>query len=220
MSRVTYIIPTRALLGLKNAMLSATRGTAVLNTQFKHYAPSIGEFTARENGSLTAFETGQVCFPPHSSTNKTTSGRTAAAHGLCQNHTRASFRTHQQQDRAEAARGLCRNHTQVCRCLRLSADSARPLDTGETREVCFPCDHQGGNHLMHSMLSQCLPKHTAQELWPRVTGVPGYYISVMFRPGYPIPLQGLMVEVYHLLCPGDGVRSTRCRRYNPACVRR
>lgn len=59
-SRVKYEIPTRGLLGLKNALLSATRGTAVLNTQFLRYDAYIGDFSTRENGSLVAFETGQV----------------------------------------------------------------------------------------------------------------------------------------------------------------
>jgi len=60
MSRVKYLIPTRGLLGLKTAMLSATRGTAVLNTQFIKYDTMMSEFSTRENGSLIAFETGQV----------------------------------------------------------------------------------------------------------------------------------------------------------------
>jgi GTP-binding protein len=59
-ARLKYEIPTRGLLGLKNALLSSTRGTAVLNTQFLRYDEYIGEFSIRENGSLTAFETGQV----------------------------------------------------------------------------------------------------------------------------------------------------------------
>jgi GTP-binding protein len=63
MSRITYDIPTRGLLGLKNALLSATKGNAVLNTQFKRYDDYIGDFTTRENGSLVAFETGQARRP-------------------------------------------------------------------------------------------------------------------------------------------------------------
>lgn len=58
--RVKYLVPTRGLLGLKNALLSATKGNAVLNTQFVEYGEYIGDFTMRENGSLVAFETGQV----------------------------------------------------------------------------------------------------------------------------------------------------------------
>jgi GTP-binding protein len=58
--RVKYEIPTRGLLGLKNALLSSTKGTAVLNTQFLAYKEYLGDFSTRENGSLVAFETGQV----------------------------------------------------------------------------------------------------------------------------------------------------------------
>lgn len=57
---MTYEIPTRGLLGLKNALLSASKGTAVLNTQFIDYKQHLGEFSTRDQGSLVAFETGQV----------------------------------------------------------------------------------------------------------------------------------------------------------------
>jgi GTP-binding protein len=46
------------LLGLRNAMLTASRGTAVLNTVFHGYAEWAGEISTREQGSLVAFETG------------------------------------------------------------------------------------------------------------------------------------------------------------------
>jgi len=52
--------PFAGLLGLKNAMLTATKGTAVLNTHFADYAPWLGDISVRELGSLTAYETGQV----------------------------------------------------------------------------------------------------------------------------------------------------------------
>ena len=41
-------------------MLTATKGTAVLNTHFADYAPWLGDISVRELGSLTAYETGQV----------------------------------------------------------------------------------------------------------------------------------------------------------------
>ena len=55
-----YKIPTRGLLGLRNAILTATRGTAVFNTIFDGYFPYCGDIAMRENGSLVAFETGQA----------------------------------------------------------------------------------------------------------------------------------------------------------------
>ena len=53
-----YLIPTRGLLGLRNAILTATRGTAVLNTNFDSYKEWAGEIQQRDNGSLIAHETG------------------------------------------------------------------------------------------------------------------------------------------------------------------
>lgn len=60
LTRLTYRIPTRGLLGLRNALLTATRGTGMLTTIFKEYAPYCGELNSRENGSLTASAQGQV----------------------------------------------------------------------------------------------------------------------------------------------------------------
>ena len=59
-TRLKYQIPTRGLLGIRNAMLTATKGTAVLNTLVVGYEPWAGEIDVRENGSLVCFETGQV----------------------------------------------------------------------------------------------------------------------------------------------------------------
>eukprot|EP00882_Tetradesmus_deserticola_P000261 GHRQ01000288.1.p1 GENE.GHRQ01000288.1~~GHRQ01000288.1.p1 ORF type:complete len:685 (+),score=335.85 GHRQ01000288.1:559-2613(+) len=59
-TRLTFKIATRGLLGLKNALLTATRGMGLLNTLFDCYRPVAGEINMRENGSLVAFETGQV----------------------------------------------------------------------------------------------------------------------------------------------------------------
>lgn len=56
---IKYRMPTRGTLGLRNQMLTATRGTAVLNTLFHGYLPFAGEFEVRENGSLVAGATGQ-----------------------------------------------------------------------------------------------------------------------------------------------------------------
>jgi GTP-binding protein len=56
---IKYRLPTRGLLGLRNHMLTATKGTAVLNTLFDGYDKSAGEIKTREQGSLVAFATGQ-----------------------------------------------------------------------------------------------------------------------------------------------------------------
>ena len=55
---IKYKIPTRGLLGVRNAILSATRGTAVLTTVFSNYGPYLGDITLRENGSLVSMELG------------------------------------------------------------------------------------------------------------------------------------------------------------------
>ena len=60
LTRIKYTLPTRGLLGLRNAMLTATKGTAVLNTILLGYEPWVGDIDTRENGSLVGYETGQV----------------------------------------------------------------------------------------------------------------------------------------------------------------
>ncbi|KAG6411480.1 hypothetical protein SASPL_129563 [Salvia splendens] len=53
-----YRIPTRGLLGLRNSILTVTRGTAVLNTIFDEYGSWAGDISTRDLGSLVAFEDG------------------------------------------------------------------------------------------------------------------------------------------------------------------
>ncbi|XP_078152468.1 elongation factor family protein [Carex rostrata] len=53
-----YKIPTRGLLGLRNSILTASRGTAIFNTIFDSYGPWNGDFNTRDLGSLVAFEDG------------------------------------------------------------------------------------------------------------------------------------------------------------------
>lgn len=60
MTTVVYSIPTRGLLGVKNALLTATRGTAVMNSQFEGYRPFAGEMEGKENGSLLVYGTGKA----------------------------------------------------------------------------------------------------------------------------------------------------------------
>lgn len=52
MTLLKYKIPTRGLLGLRNAILTASRGTAILNTIFDSYGPLAGDITTRDQGSL------------------------------------------------------------------------------------------------------------------------------------------------------------------------
>src|SRR5690606_8624516 len=51
-------VPTRGLLGLRQQLLTASRGEAMINTLFMGYEPLVGEITTRAYGSLIATETG------------------------------------------------------------------------------------------------------------------------------------------------------------------
>ncbi|XP_078430001.1 elongation factor family protein isoform X2 [Wolffia australiana] len=57
-SLIKYKMPTRGLLGLRNSLLTASRGTAILNTVFDCYGPWAGDISTRDQGSLVAFEDG------------------------------------------------------------------------------------------------------------------------------------------------------------------
>jgi len=56
--RMTYIVPTRGLLGFRYQFLTATRGMGVLNTVFHGYDEMVGSIASRSNGSLVSWETG------------------------------------------------------------------------------------------------------------------------------------------------------------------
>lgn len=55
-----FIIPSRGIIGLNNAMLTATAGEAVMAHRFLEYQPWKGEIQRRINGSIIAMETGQA----------------------------------------------------------------------------------------------------------------------------------------------------------------
>jgi GTP-binding protein len=54
----TYLIPSRGLLGLRQQLLSATRGEALMNSILSGYEPYFGEIDTYDNGSLVAWESG------------------------------------------------------------------------------------------------------------------------------------------------------------------
>lgn len=61
MSVVKYLVPTRGMLGLRSALLTATRGTAIIDSVFDSYRPEIKEeILGRAKGSLLAFSDGTV----------------------------------------------------------------------------------------------------------------------------------------------------------------
>ncbi len=55
---LTFLAPTRGILGFRHHFLTMTRGTGVLNTTFDSYAPQAGSVEVRSHGSLVAWETG------------------------------------------------------------------------------------------------------------------------------------------------------------------
>jgi GTP-binding protein len=53
-----FEIPSKALMGLRTALLNATAGEAVVTHRFESYQPIKGNVPERQNGSLIALETG------------------------------------------------------------------------------------------------------------------------------------------------------------------
>ena len=56
--RMEYILPTRALIGLRNILLTATKGTVIVNSLPHGYQPLAGSLPQSRNGVLIAFEAG------------------------------------------------------------------------------------------------------------------------------------------------------------------
>ncbi|MBN1180917.1 MAG: translational GTPase TypA [Bacteroidales bacterium] len=55
-----FEIPSRGLIGLRNALLTLTAGEAVVTHRLKGYEPYKGDFPDRHKGSLVSLETGQA----------------------------------------------------------------------------------------------------------------------------------------------------------------
>lgn len=58
--RLTYEITTRGLLGLRNQLLTLSRGTAILNSLFLRYIPRAGAIPQMRNGALISSDTGKA----------------------------------------------------------------------------------------------------------------------------------------------------------------
>jgi len=56
--RQTYIITTRAMIGLRNQLLTATKGTVIMNSLPHGYQPLGQKLNGSRNGALIAFEAG------------------------------------------------------------------------------------------------------------------------------------------------------------------
>lgn len=59
-TRVEFEMPSRGLIGFRSELLTATKGTVVINSLLKDYEPYKGDIATRNRGSLVAFETGET----------------------------------------------------------------------------------------------------------------------------------------------------------------
>ncbi len=59
-ARLIYRAPTRGLIGLRGALLTATRGTATVNSRFLEYAPMGGAIPRQRNGAVVTTDSGQT----------------------------------------------------------------------------------------------------------------------------------------------------------------
>ena len=57
-TRMDYILPTRALIGLRNILLTQTKGTVIMNSLPHGYQPLSGKLPKNRSGVLIAFEAG------------------------------------------------------------------------------------------------------------------------------------------------------------------
>ena len=57
---IDFIIPSRGIIGLRNYLLTATAGEAIMSHRFKEFAPFKGEIPGRSSGSLISLEQGKA----------------------------------------------------------------------------------------------------------------------------------------------------------------
>jgi len=55
-----FMVPSRGIIGLRNQLLTATAGEAIMAHRFKEYQPMKGGIPERQNGSLVSMENGQA----------------------------------------------------------------------------------------------------------------------------------------------------------------
>jgi len=56
--QLDFTIPSRGIIGLRNIILTATEGEAIIAHRFKDFEPWKGDFKTRSNGALISMETG------------------------------------------------------------------------------------------------------------------------------------------------------------------
>ncbi len=57
---IQFIIPSRGIIGLRNQLLTATAGEAIMAHRYKEYQPVKGGIPERQNGSLVSMEKGKA----------------------------------------------------------------------------------------------------------------------------------------------------------------
>ena len=58
-TRLEFLIPSRGLIGYRNEMLTATKGTGIINSILEEYQPYKGDLQTRTRGTLIAWENGE-----------------------------------------------------------------------------------------------------------------------------------------------------------------
>lgn len=57
---IKFLVPSRGIIGLRNQLLTATAGEAIMSHRFLEYQPYKGEIAGRINGSLISMENGKA----------------------------------------------------------------------------------------------------------------------------------------------------------------
>ncbi|HIU47988.1 MAG TPA: translational GTPase TypA [Candidatus Avimonoglobus intestinipullorum] len=58
-TRLEFLIPSRGLIGYRSELLTATKGTGIINSILHGYEPYKGDFQSRNRGALIAWENGE-----------------------------------------------------------------------------------------------------------------------------------------------------------------
>ena len=59
-SRLEFLIPSRGLIGYRNELMTATKGTGIVNSILEKYEPYKGDIQGRSRGALIAWEDGET----------------------------------------------------------------------------------------------------------------------------------------------------------------
>lgn len=59
-TRLEFLIPSRGLIGYRNELLTATKGTGIVNSILEKYEPYKGDIMSRTRGTLIAWENGET----------------------------------------------------------------------------------------------------------------------------------------------------------------